>query len=264
MPKFNLSRWLFLEQVINPTKDPGRFKAPEYGCSFFAFEGVSMFVMFHVGKLEEAVNTGKFEQGVWEEYLCSFAKAGKLGLFPENGNCSGAFDIEHVAANPKFPGAGYVCYAATSSLLKKPITSDRKNSSSEAAKKSWARIEQSPEWKKVPLDSFTGSHPSGGANNLNSWVKISGNWPNRKVQMTDKPRTKTENDDCKVPGFGTKGVNYYLGTADAWLYIGSSIDAVSLKSNGEEALRRIFNGKEQEGKMTMAQHAKKLFDAVYL
>lgn len=263
MPQFNLTKWLFLEQA-NPAKDPGRFKAPEYGCSFFSHEGMSMFVLFHVGKLEEAVKTGEFEAGAWQDYLCSFAKAGKLGLFPEDGNCSNAFDIQHVAANPKYPGAGYVCYAATSSLLKKPITSDRKNHSSDAAKKSWARIEQSPEWKKVPLDSFTGAHPSGGANNLNSWTRVSGNWPNREVKMTNKPRTKTESDDCKVPGFGSKGVNYYLGTADAWIYVGSSIDANSLKANGDEALRRVFVGKEQQGKMAMAQHAKKLFDAVYL
>lgn len=184
--------------------------------------------LFHVENFREWVADGRM--GSFEHWLCAYAGSDEQ----HQSDCSDAVEVNYIVRSPEFSGAGAAMYALVSNYFKSPITSDRQNSTSNSAKKAWAKIESSSEWTKVDLDNWDGE-----VNNKN-WYRINGSWPNRSITSSDEPATPNdESDDCPVPKAGTNDVvNKKLGTANAWLYNGS-LDAESLISNGKDVLFEI-------------------------
>ena len=175
--------------------------------------------------------------------------------------CDAAKQIATSAANPKYPGAGYAAYCLMSKLHPgEPFTSDRESSTSNSAKKLWARIENSGEWTRIPLDNFSVNDDY---DNDKTYWKIKGTWPNRKVIPLSKPNTESEEDDCIVPGTDSAIINRRLGSADAWIYKGS-LNPQSLISNGERMLtegNHIIDNSSQRRIISKATN--RLFDNRY-
>jgi hypothetical protein len=144
--------------------------------------------------------------------------------------CAGAHEINFVVANPKFRKAGYAMYCCMSKEFGY-ITSDRNGSSSNAAKATWAKIEQSSDWEKLELDNYSDDLLDG----TRYYFDVRGSWPSRDFQELDGPKTPPPNDDCEIPA-NKKSLNKKLGTANAWKYVGS-LDAASLLQAGVEMLK---------------------------
>ena len=157
----------------------------------------------------------------------------------ENNECLGAYQVNIVAGSPKFPGAGSAMYAFASEFYGAPLTSDRKISSSPAAKRAWTKIETSGDWTKVGqgLDNY-GGYPR-------KYVRFS---PDHKVlKITTEPATPDEHDDCPLPTKGdddlsVKKMASLLGTPDAYTYKGS-LQAKPLVTRGKEILL-VLNHKQ--------------------
>ncbi len=253
MPKFNLSRWLFLEQVTNPTKDPGRFKAPE----FFLVKTKGAVIVVDSKEYENAVQ--EKAENDWPRFLCGFAKMTEPDPV-EDGQCFGSSFVSMMAANPKYPGAGYACISLLSKAFDVPLTGDRDNSTTDAAKNVWVRIEQSPDWERVPLDNFFGEY---GTRDV-SWISFVGNWPNRRMAKPKKtPMTKRKVDDCSLPGENINSVNSLLGSADGWFYIGSQFSPEPMELGGRSIFSKLFPGQEDKMASTFWGFAIQLFKSVY-
>lgn len=168
-----------------------------------------------------------------QDWLCAMA----ISYETRRASCSGAMEINNVAANPKFPGAGSTIYACMSKCFRKPIISDRNSSTSDSAKKAWSRIENSPEWKKVPMDGYMDDPWEGGKTYFDS----EGSWPNRIITPRTGPKTPPTKDDCPAPQEADgdwQELDAIMGTADAWLYIGK-INTTGLLRQGQQLLEAV-------------------------
>lgn len=183
--------------------------------------------------------------------------AGMIECSERESDCLTAMQVSYVVASPKWKGAGLTLYALASDYFGAPLTSDRSHSSSKAARETWAKIEQSSEWKKAGegLDNYA-TTPSG-----KLYVDIQGTYPNRTSEPRIKPvkgfiknvvgaikggagetapKTPQEVDDCPLP---TKGGSIsdpekmadLVGTADAYRYVGP-LKAAPLVSQAEKLM----------------------------
>lgn len=143
-----------------------------------------------------------------EEWVAAYAEIDTSG---DAGRCSGASSISVMVASPLFPAAGYFMYCLMSKVVGGPITSDRADSTSNSAKKTWTRIESSGDWKKIELDNHGDTY----------YVDVQGTWPDRKVKKLPGPKTPPEDDDCGLKGDSPKAMNLKLGTANAYTYTGT-------------------------------------------
>lgn len=214
------------------------------------------FALFHVEKFHKWIADGMYAP--FERWLCAYAGSNER----HQSDCNGAVEVNYMVRSPEFPGAGAAMYALVSDYYKAPITSDRQSSTSNSAKKAWAKIESSSEWTKVDLDNWKED-----SYDNKTWYRINGSWPNRSITSSDEPATPDdESDDCSIPKAGTSdGLDRKLGTANAWMYNGS-LDAESLISNGQEVLNSIadeFGGTKAELEREIKSKSSKLFTKYY-
>ena len=212
-------------------KTPARFAPPAYAMIQFHDEGTYL-AMINVDMFKRWIDSGRNRETFpVESWLCAYC--GTSEEHPSN-ECSGAVEINYMVASPKYPGAGGAMYAFMSKLFGKPITSDRHTSTSNSAKKAWARIEQSGDWKQVPLDNFTEPDYS---NRKKTYFDDEGHWPSRTITKLPGAKTRKRSDDCSLPreaDSNSDSVNGTLGSADAWLYTGA-LDPQPLLDNFESA-----------------------------
>ena len=172
--------------------------------------------------------------------------AGYIACSESEKDCLGALQVSIAVGSPEWKGAGISLYALASDYYEAPLTSDRSHSSSVAARETWAKIEQSPEWVKVGegLDNYAQT-PSG-----KLYVDVQGIYPNRTAKPRIKavkglvknvvgaeetqPKTPQEIDDCPLPtkrGYVSdpEKMADLVGTADAYRYTGALKSAPLVK-----------------------------------
>ena len=187
------------------------------------------FALIHVENFRKWAAEGMLP---FERWLCAYAGSTER----HSSDCGGAVEVSYMVRSPQFPGAGAAMYALVSDYYKAPITSDRQSSTSNSAKKAWAKIESSSDWTKVELDNY--SNDSYGDKES---YDIKGTWPNRSVSPTAEPKTPDdEQDDCVLPAQDPVGINKKLGSANAWIYNGP-LNSEELMSHGQEVLLAIAN-----------------------
>lgn len=230
-----LEGFLFGEGMEFGAKVSG-FKAPAYGAVFGRSGQVTTVFLINSEKYTPRAleNENNFS------WLCG---AGQI-MEPKEPMCSGAHIVNWIVANPKYPGAGSACYALLSLYGNNFLTSDRFVSTSPAAQKTWAGIEQSPEWEKAPLDNFSSEKdPLNSRAADTKWFRFSGRYPRRRRKESPTPLTPSDtSDDCPLPLKDSSK----LGTADAWRYVGTSINLASLRRQGSVLLEEM----EAEGDIT--------------
>lgn len=218
----------------------------EYGVGIISVTGNGKAItLFHKQSLQEAVTTEKNFFSVvarYEDWLCGMIRKGKS----HQGDCLGAVEVASVASSKKFPGAGLACYELFGEMVGGPITSDRDVSTSDPAKKTWAKIEtDGSRWRRAPLD----NHDTWG-----DYYRHQGTWPNRRlINFGGSPLTPGfTQDDCQLPQnrtYGDKdpeiGINKVLGSVDAWIYAGPA-KLESLIASGERFAQEVMEPLEFE------------------
>jgi len=214
--------------------------------------------------------------------------AGMIQCSESANTCLGAMQVSLVVGSPEWKGAGLTLYALASDYFGAPLTSDRSHSSSKAARETWAKIEQSSEWKKAGegLDNYANTSTG------KMYMDIQGTYPNRTSEPRIKPvkglirnvvsaiksdagetipKTPQEIDDCPLP---TKGGHIsepekmadLVGTADAYKYNGP-LKAAPLISQGEKILVQSvdpkINPKNYNFKQIIVNMSIALFNARY-
>jgi hypothetical protein len=238
------------------------YQPPEYAMVDWQGETEKGFALLHVENFKAWVENGLM--GSPNDWLCAYCG---VKTVHEN-DCKKAVETNYIVRSPQFPGAGSVMYALISDYYQKPITSDRLSSTSNSAKKAWAKIESSSDWTKVELDNYyqhNTRYPK-------YWFRFDGSWPNRTGKNEDengqplKPLTpEDESDDCRLPVSSGEPVNAVLGTANAWLYHGP-FKAGPLLDHGDEILNSIGtnNGASREElKEKIKSQAFKLYRSQY-
>jgi hypothetical protein len=213
------------------------YNAPTFALATWKSGYEQAFGLFHVEKYKKHVASG-FAEPV-ESWLCAYAGTTEQ----HSADCSGAVEINYIARSPEWQGAGSVMYALVSKHFNAPITSDRKSSTSDSAKKAWAKIEADSNWKKVDLDNWKKND-----DDAKDWFQFKGSWPNRTIYGSDKPATPNEADDCRLPPTSLHSINGVLGTADAWLYQGP-LDSKQLLDHGKTVfseIRRKYDGMSRD------------------
>ena len=248
-----------VEKPIRDT-DPDRFSGSKYALININ-DSNSEYVLVNIKAFKTRLRDDRYLSP--EEWI---AAAGEPETDSNIGSCSGATPVSIMVASPLFPAAGYFMYCLMSKIVGGPITSDRGSSTSNSAKKTWARIESSGDWKKVELD----NHGNSFDENENDWVDtyfdIYGTWPDRKLDKLEGPKTPEEDDDCKLPkGNSSKEINDKLGTANAYTYTGP-YSAERLLNLGEKLLNDTASeiGKDTDYIHNFVQiEATKLFRKYY-
>lgn len=197
--------------------------------------------------------------------------AAMLSVKDSGDKCLTALQVEYVASSQFFPGAGITIYALASKHFGAPLTSDRKHSSSVAARETWAKIENSGEWNLAG----TGLDNYAMTNNKKTYIDIKGTYPNRKVSWDkdnpEKPRTPEEIDDCPLPSKMGDAKDIMtmadlIGAANAYKYTGP-LQPEPLIKHGQEVLRNLknpANNKEKEDPLTIiVSLSEQLFDYRY-
>ena len=218
-----LSKLLFTE-VSKPTK-PATVIAWNQDdlavCQTKEANGYVKFVLYNSTELSKAIESGFGEYyydvvPVVKRVLAAYLVLRTTVVPPESedanhwSQCEGAYSVAFSARNPTYPGAGQLLVKLASSILKKPITSDRQGSSSNKAQAMWDRVEDDGDFKRVPLDNW---YYTGDPDNEHSEEAIQ-----QYADFSDKdnpedldgPKTPTIKDDCYVHQ------QYSLGSADAW------------------------------------------------
>ena len=165
--------------------------------------------------------------------------AGAIEIRKPQKNCQPAREIEQVVASGKFPGAGSLLYALSSKYLGVYLTSDRVHSTTDSAKKSWSKIENSGDWQKLALDNFY-------LQQQKTFVDIEGSHPEKRIaNISNNPKTQDPSDDCILPApkKGMKNVKIgntidELGTENAYMYSGP-LDPNALIKAGRLLIRNI-------------------------
>ena len=246
------------EPVEKPIRDtnPDRFSGSKY--ALMNVFGGNEYALINIKAFKKRMTENNSMPP--EEWIAATAE---LDTEESGGSCAGATSISIMVASPLFPAAGYFMYCLMSKVVGGPITSDRGFSTSNSAKKTWTRIENSSDWKKVELD----NHGESFDDNKKSWVDtyfdIHGTWPDRKLDKLEEPKTPTVDDDCELPS--SKEINAKLGTANAYTYTGP-YSAERLLNLGEKLLNDTAReiGKDTDYIHNFVQsEANKLFRKYY-
>lgn len=185
---------------------------------------------------------------------------------PESDSCLQVYQVGIVVGNPSFRGAGYAMYGLASDYYNIPITSDRGNSTSRAAKDVWNKITNSSEWKEVAkLDNY-GITKNFLGQQKKMYVKFDGN--NGKYKLSSTPNTPQPNDDCILPSFDgkTADVNKMigaLGTPNVYKYSGQlkAKPLVAYTSEVFGSVNKLFDETDLKRKINIA--VSKLWDQRY-
>lgn len=238
------------EPVEKPIRDtnPDRFSGSKY--ALINVFGGNEYALINIEAFKKRMtenNSMPLEQ--W------LAAAAELDTEESGGSCAGATSISIMVASPVFPAAGYFMYCLMSKVVGGPITSDRSSSTSNSAKKTWARIESSGDWKKVELDNHNDS----------DYVDVQGTWPSRKVIKLSGPKTPPLDDDCNLQGDSLAAINAKLGTANAYTYTGpySADSLLSLGQDLEEYIADETGMKPNDIDQIIQKAATKLFQTYY-
>lgn len=221
---------------IGKKKSFTSYTPPDFGLSVIDDGGGTNFGLIHMPSLQAFLLSGK--QGPAQEDIFQYCAA-MISAREGSDECLGAAEVGLVAASPNWKGAGITMYGLVSNYFGSPITSDRRHSSSVAARETWAKIEGNSEWAKagVGLDNY--------APDSKIYVDIQGSYPSRKVSRRSQPKTKEEIDDCPLP---TKGGSIkepekmaeLVGSADAYKYNGP-LSAQSLIANFDDMISKMQN-----------------------
>lgn len=168
--------------LFTESKDPSRFTAPEYALVEWKDSQGTNLTLLHVESYKKFIQTVR-DRGTAaaekaipiEKWICSYG-----GIETAHASdCVGAVETNYMVGSPDYPAAGSAMYALISAYFNKPITSDRMNSTSDKAKKAWARIEaDSGNWQKVELDSYgTDYSPK----EEKKYFDSTGQWPERYI-----------------------------------------------------------------------------------
>ena len=249
------------EPVEKPTRDtnPDRFTASEYALINIDDRN-SEYVLVNIKGFKTRLREDRYlSPDQW------IAASAELDTDNSGGRCSGASSISIMVASPLFPAAGYFMYCLMSKVAGGPITSDRSSSTSNSAKKTWARIENSSDWKKVELDNHGNSFEEDEGKFVKKYFDAQGTWPDRKLDKLEGPKTPTEDDDCGLTGYSLTSINANLGTANAYTYTGP-YSAERLLNVGEKLLNDTASeiGKDTDYIHNFVQsQATKLFHKYY-
>lgn len=241
------------EPVEKPIRDtnPDRFSGSKYALINIDDRN-SEYVLVNIKEFKTRLRDDRYlSPDQW------IAASAELDTEESGGSCAGATSISIMVASPLFPAAGYFMYCLMSKIVGGPITSDRGSSTSNSAKKTWARIESSGDWKKVELDNYNDSDTY--------YVDVQGTWPSRKVIKLSGPKTPPPDDDCKLKGDSLAAINAKLGTANAYTYTGP-YSAERLLNLGEKLLNDTASeiGKDTDYIHNFVQsEATKLFRKYY-
>ena len=203
------------EPVEKPIRDtnPDRFSGSKY--ALMNVFGGNEYALINIKAFKKRMTENNSMPP--EEWIAATAE---LDTEESGGSCAGATSISIMVASPLFPAAGYFMYCLMSKVVGGPITSDRGYSTSNSAKKTWARIESSGDWKKVELDNHGNSFEEDEGKYVDTYFDVQGTWPSRKVIKLSGPKTPPEDDDCKLTGYSLAAMNLKLGTANAYTYTG--------------------------------------------
>lgn len=277
-----LYSFLFEQEEVKPTKKFTSYTAPDF--ALFVDDEKSL-ILIHTDSLLNYLKTPSDQVPVYD--IC----AGMIECDERGNDCLGSLQVSFAVASPKWKGAGTTLYALASDYFGAPLTSDRRHSSSTAAKEMWAKIEQNPEWKKAGegLDNY--AQVSSGK----MYMDIQGTYPNRTAEPRTKqvkgffknvvgamksiagdasetePRTRETIDDCPLPAKKGDVTNpermaELVGTANAYRYVGP-LKAEPLVAQGEKLLRQTAdprtNPKYLEVDQLIVDMAEKLFNTRY-
>ena len=203
------------EPVEKPIRDtnPDRFSGSKY--ALMNVFGGNEYALINIKAFKKRMTENNSMPP--EEWVAATAE---LDTEESGGSCAGATSISIMVASPLFPAAGYFMYCLMSKVVGGPITSDRDSSTSNSAKKTWARIESSGDWKKVELDNYGDIFDKPRREYVETYFDVQGTWPSRKVIKLSGPKTPPEDDDCKLKGDSLAAINAKLGTANAYTYTG--------------------------------------------
>lgn len=247
------------------TKGPNQFTSPNYALIPIDTMSGKDLTLIHVETYKNfikeyyKIGLSAIEAYPMDDWICSY---GGITNIHKN-KCAGALETNFMVASPKYPGAGSAMYAFISLYFNTPITSDRDNSSSNKAKKAWARIESDPSnWKKIELDSYGIDD-----DNNQKYFDSQGHWPNRNVFNMPEPKTLDKSDDCPLPNDSVNPtwINNKVGTLNAWIYIGPN-NISNLLINGDQLIKElaITSGVDHEQqKILITKYSETLF-AKYL
>lgn len=207
--------------------------------------------------------------------------AGMIECSERENDCLGAMQVSLAVASPSWKGAGITLYALASDYFGAPLTSDRKHSSSKAAKETWAKIEQNSEWRKAGdgLDNYA-TTPDG-----KLYVDVTGTYPNRSAkprvttQQPDpkepkkvgaqetQPRTPQVIDDCPLPTkYGDvsdpERMAELVGTADAYKYNGP-LKAAPLLAQAEQVKKQAADPRVNPRKVDLLVLVKKMSTVLF-
>lgn len=212
------------------------YAPPDFGLYVSDDAGGTNFGLIHMPSLQSFLLSNKLYPK--DEDVLQYCAA-MISAREGSDECLGAAEVGLVAASPKWKGAGITMYGLVSNYFGSPITSDRRHSSSVAARETWTKIENNPDWTKagVGLDNY--------APDSKKYVDIQGSHPSRKITLRSGPKTKEEIDDCPLP---TKGGSIkepekmaeLVGTADAYKYNGP-LSAQSLIANFDNMISKMQN-----------------------
>ena len=248
------------EPVEKPIRDtnPDRFSGSKY--ALMNVFGGNEYALINIKAFKKRMTENNSMPP--EEWIAATAE---LDTEESGGSCAGATSISIMVASPLFPAAGYFMYCLMSKVAGGPITSDRSSSTSNSAKKTWARIENSSDWKKVELDNHGNSFEEDEGKFVKKYFDAQGTWPDRKLYKLEGPKTPTEDDDCGLTGYSLAAMNLKLGTANAYTYTGP-YSAERLLNLGEKLLNDTAReiGKDTDYIHNFVQsEANKLFRKYY-
>ena len=244
---------------IGKKKSFTSYTPPDFGLYVFDAGGQKNFGLVHMPSLQNFLLSGKQDPSDEDVFqYCAAMIAGREG----GDQCLGAAELGFVAASNKWKGAGITMYALASDYFDSPVISDRRHSSSVAARETWAtKIETNPEWTKagIGLDNY--------APVSKTYMDIKGTFPARKVSRRSQPKTKEKIDDCPLP---TKGgelkdpekMAELVGTADAYKYNGP-LSAQSLIDNFESKISKMENPMKIDIKGLIFDSVIRLFELRY-
>ena len=183
------------------------------------------------------------EQSPSKEWLAAFGSFNPKIAGNSIGNCADATIAGTIVSSQEYPAAGYAMYALYSKISGTPITSDRNVSTTDSAKRLWAKIENSADWEKIELDNF---FPKPDLDNYPKRIKtfydIHGSWPDRKINHRPQGAKTPDDpsDDCRLPPWrdDESELDKKLGTANAYMYNGP-LDPNPLIQAGLELLQQI-------------------------
>lgn len=210
--------------------------------------------------------------------------AGMIECTERANDCLGSMQVSYAVGSPEWKGAGITLYALASDYFGAPLTSDRSHSSSKAARETWAKIEQSSEWKKAGdgLDNYADTSSG------KLYVDIQGIYPNRTAEPRIKPvkglvknivralkggaeetqpKTPQEIDDCPLPTkrgiiSDPEKMADLVGTADAYRYKGT-LKAAPLVKQAEKLFVKTIDPTLNPKKLDVLQIIKNMATVLF-